>query len=356
MRVIGIMSGTSLDGLDIASCIFPEKEPENFKIEQADTIEYPAWLSDKLKFVMKGTAEDLASLDYNLGYFIGEQVKEFINRTNLSPDLIASHGHTVFHQPANGFTCQIGNGSCIASRTGIPVVYDFRALDVALGGQGAPLVPVGDRILFGAYDFCLNIGGIANISYAKGNTTFAFDVCPANMALNNLANEKGLQYDTGGALASSGRVNSGLLEKLNSLDFYRLSFPKSLGKEWYDRSFFPLITDTAIPLEDRLNTVCQHIAHQIGHVVKQERTSKAGQKILITGGGAFNKYLVRMLEEELTDDAQVVVPEDTIVKFKEALIFAWLGYLRVKNKPNVLATVTGARFDNVGGVLTFGHV
>lgn len=356
MRVIGIMSGTSLDGLDIASCIFPENEPEKFKIEQADTIEYPVWLAEKLKIVMKGTGEELAFLDFSLGYFIGEKVKEFINRTKLSPDLIASHGHTVFHQPEKGFTYQIGNGSCIASRTGVPVVYDFRALDIALGGQGAPLVPIGDRMLFGAYNFCLNIGGIANISYSKGATTFAFDVCPANMALNNLANEKGLEYDAGGALAASGIVNSSLLEKLNSLDFYRLSFPKSLGKEWYDRSFFPLITDKDIPVEDRLNTVCQHIAQKIGHVVKQERTSEAGQKILITGGGAFNKYLVNLLEEELRDVAQVVVPEDTIVKFKEALIFAWLGYLRVKNKVNVLSTVTGASFDNIGGVLTYGHI
>jgi anhydro-N-acetylmuramic acid kinase len=256
--------------------------------------------------------------------------------------LIASHGHTIFHQPEKGFTFQLGNGASIAAETGIPTVADFRTGDVALGGQGAPLVPVGDKLLFSDYESCLNLGGFANISFDQHGKRIAFDICPVNFILNDLAQKSGWPYDTGGELGRSGNMNRELLEQLNQLAFYRQSPPKSLGREWMNHYFMPLMAADEIPLNDQLRTAYEHIAIQISNA------SPVHGKMLVTGGGAFNTFLIERLKHHLK--CEIVIPHAEIIQFKEALVFAFLGLLRFMGEINCYASVTGARRDSSAGV------
>lgn len=343
------MSGTSLDGLDIALCEFSleNEQVQSFKIQEAITIPYTESQKESLQ-LMQASALDLVKVDFAFGKLIGESVKAFLVSKKLKVDFVASHGHTVFHQPYLGFTSQIGNGAAVSAASGLPVVSDFRSMDVALGGQGAPLVPIGDLLLFDQYKYCLNLGGIANISVKENGQIYAFDVCPANMPLNVLVNEIGLQYDEDGKLARSGSINHDLLAKLNALDFYAKTPPKSLGKEWVDTVFMPIITSSDCSLEDILATICEHIALQISEVVSE---SNEISKMLVTGGGAFNTFLIERIIFKLNNRCEVFVPDAQLVGFKEALIFAFLGLLRVQNKPNALQSVTGASNDNIGGAL-----
>lgn len=347
--VLGLMSGTSLDGLDIAACIFYE-EDGNFKFELvcAETIDYPDAWKNRLASLFRGTALDLVKTDADLGYYFGEEVKGFIERHQIRPELISSHGHTIFHQPENGFTTQIGNGACIASQIDIPVIFDFRSLDVAMGGQGAPLVPIGDKLLFSEYDICLNLGGIANISYDNSfGDRLAYDICPVNMVMNRIAAEKGLSYDDGGKLAASGELNPELLELLENLGFYKSTGPKSIGQEWVDVEVMPVINSFAITSEDKLHTFGVHIAKRI--LAEAGHAPGNPKKMLITGGGAFNTFLMKMFERENREKVELVIPDKNVIAFKEAIIFAFLGYLRHLGKKNCLASVTGARQDVSGG-------
>lgn len=348
--VIGIMSGTSLDGLDIAACRFRGNQ-QNFEYEllAAETFGYTDDFKNRLANLMQASALDLAKTDADFGYLIGILVSEFVEKYNVQADLVASHGHTIFHQPQNGFTTQIGNGSCIASQCGLPVIYDFRALDVAMGGQGAPLVPIGDKLLFSSFSHCLNLGGIANISFDdKNGNRLAYDICPVNIVLNTLVSAIGLEYDNGGQLAASGNLNPELMEQLESLDFYKQKGPKSMGREWIDQDVLPLMLESKLTLEDKLNTFCHHIGKRIAAEVCEGKD----QKILVTGGGAFNKYLLDCIRKYADGKAEVVVPEDAgVISFKEAIIFAFLGYRRLMGLPNCLASVTGAKMDVSGGVL-----
>ncbi|MEO5570896.1 MAG: anhydro-N-acetylmuramic acid kinase, partial [Bacteroidia bacterium] len=238
-KVIGIMSGTSLDGVDLAYSVFKygtsgrRKSNWSFEILKAKTIAYNKEWKSRLENLDRADALALVKTHTDLGKYFGRLVKRFISEYKLKPNLISSHGHTIFHQPENGFTCQAGDGSQIAAVTGIETVCDFRTIDVALGGQGAPLVPVGDQLLFGEYDFCLNLGGIANISFREKKKRIAFDICPVNMALNTLAAEAKINFDKDGKLAAKGSVNPLLLDKLNALDYYKKTPPKSIGKEWF---------------------------------------------------------------------------------------------------------------------------
>lgn len=340
------MSGTSLDGLDICFASFTKLDGKwSYVIEKALSQEYPAEIKQKL-----ATAQDMSSYEYALfnsdyGLYLGRQVKDFIKKFNLKPHYIASHGHTIFHRPSLRFTAQIGSGAGIAAASGVDTICDFRTTDVALGGQGAPLVPVGDRNLFGDYDYCLNLGGFSNISSEKGHLRSAYDISPVNYVLNHYASKAGFDYDKDGQMAESGKVNWELFDALNSLSYYREKGPKSLGREWVEEVVYPLI-DSYLPqnaINDKLASFCEHVAYQIGRNVEKG-------KVLVTGGGAFNKYLIKRMEA-LAPQCNFEVPDHLTVNFKEALIFAFLGALYVSGEPNSLASVTGAEYSCIGGAL-----
>ena len=343
---IGVMSGTSLDGIDLAWCHFTRKEVGgwNYRIEKAVTVPYTDDFRQRL-----ARAQELSALEYvKLNNDVAEVIAKAINNwlgDGPKPDFIASHGHTVFHQPFIGLTTQIGNGAVIAARTGIPTVCDFRTKDVALGGQGAPLVPIGDELLFGDYDACLNLGGFSNISYRIENKRIAYDISPCNMALNTFANRAGLPYDKNGELAKNGSIIPELLKKLNDLDYYLQKPPKSLGKEWYDEVFSPVLTPfiSENNVADLSRTVVEHIAMQIVANVPE-----TAMTLLITGGGAHHTFLIQQLKHQ-RDSLKIIVPNNLIVDYKEALIFAFLGLLRLEGEVNCLRSVTGAREDCCGG-------
>lgn len=345
---IGVMSGTSLDGIDLAWCTF-ERTGNGWRhrIERACTIPYESAMREKLANATELSALEYAQLDVDLGALIARHINEWLGDAE-KPDFIASHGHTIFHQPNKGLTTQIGSGAVIAAHTGITTVCDFRTMDVALGGQGAPLVPIGDELLFGQYDACLNLGGFSNISFRSHGTRVAFDISPCNMALNLVANRIGLPFDEDGKLAASGKLIPTLLEKLDNLDFYHLNPPKSLGKEWFEAYFLPILekfgADNAPA--DMLHTLVQHIAGQIARAIPD-----TARTLLATGGGALNKHLIHTLREHLKGD--VMVPDTLTVNYKEALVFAFLGMLRLDGENNCLRSVTGAKCDNCGGAVYF---
>lgn len=341
--VIGIMSGTSLDGLDIAFCEFWTTKSWQYRIHFAETINYTNEWKNKLYKAHLLSGYELTELHKDYGILIGESINAFIEKHRIPHiDLIASHGHTVFHQPDKQINLQIGNGAYIAALTGISTVYDFRTLDIALGGQGAPLVPLGDELLFSQYTYCLNIGGISNISFKQHQKRVAFDICPSNMVLNFLAQQKGLPYDKNGNLARTGKIDYTLLLKLNQLSYYQIQYPKSLGREWVEREFLPLLVEYPTSTENKLATCTEHIAYQIG------MCSQYNGKMLITGGGSHNTFLLERISKYTK--AQIVVPDKNTVDFKEALIFAFLGLLRWKGKINVLSSVTGAKSNSISGV------
>jgi len=279
---------------------------------------------------------------------MGGKLKEYINKKGFRPELIASHGHTIYHQPENQFTFQLGEGTAIRELPGIKTVYDFRTRDIMLGGQGAPLVPIGDQILYPEYEYCLNLGGIANISYTAANKRIAFDVCFCNMVLNYYALSQGVNYDRNGTLAKMGKLNVTLLEELNRVEYYHMRPPKAIGKEWLTRYVWPTIERYKLTINDILRTCVEHIAIQINRSIVDSPFRK---KVLVTGGGAFNDFLMDRIKAKGNSFTQYIKPSDTIVKFKEAMIFAFLGVLRVNNETNVLKTVTGAERDSSSGII-----
>jgi anhydro-N-acetylmuramic acid kinase len=345
-KAIGLMSGTSLDGLDIAACEFFKKNGNwSFKILSCHTYSYsPEW-KERLSRLPSSDALAFSFTNVEYGHLLGRLTCNFIENTGFHPDLIASHGHTIFHQPGKGLTVQIGSGSAIATETGYPVVCDFRSADVALGGQGAPLVPIGDRLLFPDFDTCLNLGGFANISMELGVNRIAFDVCPANIVLNRLASGMGMEYDKDGEMARAGNIDHDLLEKLNNLAYYNQNWPKSLGREWLEQEFLPLLEHDRKPAENLMRTICEHIALQVNRSVM----NKFSSKILVTGGGAHNKFLVERISA--LGDHRWMIPQKDWIDFKEALVFAFLGVLRWRGEPNVLHSVTGSRISHAGGAI-----
>ena len=345
-QVIGLMSGTSLDGIDIAFCHFTKDSGGwTYRVQCAETIPYSAPWKDTLANLETGSALEYVTADVEYGHLLGRLTHEFIARNNVTPDFIASHGHTIFHQPDKKITSQIGRGSAIAAETGLPVICDFRSLDVALGGQSAPLVPIGDELLFKEYDFCLNIGGFANISCNMDGRRIAFDVCPANIVMNQLASHAGFPYDPDGQLAASGVVNPRLLDSLNALPYYSMPYPKSLGKEWVLEHVSPLIADSQLRVNDLLATFCEHIAIQVATA----SVVSPGKKMLVTGGGAFNNFLISRIQQH--SRSEIVLPDENTINFKEALIFAFLGVLRRLGEINCLQSVTGATRNSSGGAL-----
>lgn len=339
------MSGTSLDGLDIVAAEFWQTRNNkwNYSISAAETISYSDEWIENLKNAPELKGNELIELHVKYGRFLGQKTIEFIQKSKSIPDIIASHGHTVFHQPEKGITFQLGSGNEIVATTGITTVADFRSGDVALGGQGAPLVPAGDKLLFQEFDYCLNLGGFANISFDENNTRKAFDICPANIILNHFASKNGLPYDKNGELGRGGNINWQLLKELDSLPFYKKAAPKSLGREWVESEFMPVLDRFHCPETDKIRTVYEHIAQQISTF------SSDGKKMLVTGGGSWNTFLIELISTKTA--TKLIIPSPEIVNFKEALVFAFLGVLRYKNKINCLASVTGARHDHSAGII-----
>ncbi len=358
LTAVGLMSGTSVDGLDIVAANFLKTDDSwSFKVLKTTSVEYPASLKGQLINCIHFNGEDLVNLDIEYGKFIGDAAAEFIHGTSLKPVIIASHGHTVFHQPEKGMTFQIGDGQIICERTGLPVVNDFRKLDVIRGGQGAPLVPVGDKHLFGEYEFCLNIGGFSNVSFDdRAQVRRAYDISPSNIILNHLARKINYDYDPGGSHARKGKVIQPLLDQLNALPYYKQQSPKSLGLEWVEKNIFPLFQpylNKATMINDLLMTCTEHIATQIVEAIAAEAyRNKQGPrpKVLITGGGAYNDLMIERMRK-IGEGLSFEIPDKTIVDFKEALIFAFLGVLRWKGEVNILKSVTGASEDSSGGII-----
>lgn len=344
MNILGIMSGTSLDGLDLAHCRFERDGTRwHFRVLQAATIPYDDEWRQRLATAHTVSGLELARLDRDFGRYIGACCKAFAG--NHPVDLIASHGHTVFHLPDERLTLQIGNGNDIAAVSGIRTIADFRRQDVAIGGQGAPLVPIGDELLFPEYTACLNLGGFANISFRKGGRRIAFDIGPFNMIFNRFAARLGLPYDDGGRLARSGRCDEKLLKTLDALPYYTAEGPKSLGREWVDDTVMPLLEQSALSSEDLLQTWSRHIVGQTIRVLPGHPDGT----LLVTGGGAFNTYAMDLLRA--ATPYHVVIPDADTVNYKEAIIFAFLGQLRADEQSNTLAAVTGAPADHSGGTI-----
>lgn len=344
-KVIGVMSGTSLDGVDIAYCEFTFDNQWHFTIKHAKTFPYNETWRLRLSELKNQSGEILAKTDAYYGKYIGSLIHSFILDNNLTVDLIASHGHTIFHQPNNGFTTQIGCGANIYAATQIKTITNFRNVDVACSGQGAPLVPIGDMLLFNKYDACLNLGGFSNISFYQNSQRIAFDIAPCNLILNNVAQQIGFAYDNEGNIAASGNVDKELLQHFNQLGYYRLLPPKSLGVEWLETSFFPLMENSEYAANDLLATMVEHIAEKISDVIIQYNL----KNILTTGGGAFNSFLIQKIQNKTQNT--LVIPDTFLINFKEALIFAFLGVLRVRNEANCLQSVTGAKHNNLGGAI-----
>jgi anhydro-N-acetylmuramic acid kinase len=221
---------------------------------------------------------------------------------------------------------------------------------VALGGQGAPLVPIGDHFLFASHDFCLNLGGISNVSFQKEGKRIAYDIGVANMLLNHITSSEDIPYDKGGERARKGKLIPALLKELDALDYYRKPYPKSTGYEWFCREVLPLVEKTKAPMESLLHTSIHHICGQIAREVR--KLSTPGNKtLLVTGGGAFNTFLIEVLQEKTGKDITVEIPSRELIEFKEALVFAFMGVLRIEQEINVLHSVTGAHRDSSSGVL-----
>jgi anhydro-N-acetylmuramic acid kinase len=349
--VIGVMSGTSLDGVDLCLSSFQFDTSWKFQITATQTVKYSEEWQQRLRAAIHLDSNEIESLNEEYTRLLAEFIQPFIEaHSPTTIDAICSHGHTIFHQPSLGKTLQIGNLPVLATYLNQTVVCDFRTQDVALGGQGAPLVPIGDALLFSEYDYCLNLGGFANISFEHHNKRMAFDICPVNIVLNHYVSTIGMAYDSEGQIAAKGRVCKPLLKKLNELKFYTLEPPKSLGLEWVQSGIFPLIQTYELEVPSVLRTLVEHCAIQLSNILNQNHLRKG----LITGGGVFNSFLMQRFSELTKCDLHPANP--TIIEFKEALIFGFLGILKLRNDPNCLQSVTGAKHDHSSGAIYFPEI
>ncbi len=339
--VTGLMSGSSLDGVDLACCRFTYRHPSwQYRILAAETFPYPTTVRHQLENAIGWGDDRLMQLDHDMGDYFGEVLNRFHGNYGLMPDLIASHGHTILHEPSRGITLQVGNGAVMAKKTGIRVVNDFRKADVEQGGQGAPLVPVGDRLLFGGYGACLNLGGFANLSFETDHgIRIAYDIGPCNLVLNWGASLLRKPYDPEGSIARSGQVKEQLFDALNRLPYYSIQPPKSLGREWFLDQFLPILEQSREEPENLLATAVEHLALQVGGALNHSGAAN----VLVTGGGSFNHFFFERLRHYT--GATLLVPDHLLVAYKEALIFALLGLLRTRGETNCLASVTGGKQD-----------
>ena len=343
-HVIGVMSGTSLDGIDFAEIVFTYNNKWSFELKKCDTYPYSKNWIKKLQVAVNFSESELIELNNNYTSYLASQINRFISDNNITNiDYVCSHGHTILHQPEKGITLQIGNLPQLSQLIEQNVVCDFRVNDVLLGGQGAPLVPIGDRILFSDYTYCINLGGFSNVSFEKENNRIAYDICAVNVILNFYAQQLNLEYDDEGKIARSGNLNQELLKKLNKLSFYKKQAPKSLGMEWANAEIFPIIESFKISIEDKLNTYTQHIAK----IIAEDLNASANESILVTGGGAYHKFLIECIQKNTK--AKIIISNNKLTNYKEALIFGLLGVLKIDNQINVLASVTGARANHSSG-------
>ncbi len=347
------MSGTSLDGMDIAACRFSNsllsKSPYSFEIICAETIKYSSNWKEKLMNAYFQDSTQIKKLHIEYGKYIGKEINQFIHQHNLQVNLIGSHGHTIFHRPHDKYTLQIGDGDQIQKITNIPVVSNFRKQDIQLGGQGAPLVPIGDALLFNEYSFCLNLGGFSNVSWEESKVRLACDISPCNFLLNSLSAFVGKAYDNDGLMSSTGTIIEPLLNKWNALKFYKEKEPKSLGREWFEKNIQNDLDRDLYSVKDLLRTSTEHIAKQVSGWLRIKNDRKQFSKVLITGGGTHNNFLLHQIKENLNQEIECCVPEAIVIDFKEAMIFAFLAYLRLLGKVNVLSSVTGAYQDHSSG-------
>ena len=342
-NVIAVMSGTSLDGIDVIYATYSFDGKWNFKIHFSETVKYPKSWKMTLRQLVDNTKEELYAIDKSYSAYLGLVITNFINKYGITDiDFVSSHGHTALHRPENGLTYQIGNQQTLANALGLRIICDFRIQDVEFGGQGAPLVPIGDRLLFYNYTYCLNLGGFANISYEYNSERIAFDICPVNIVLNHYVSKLNLEYDDKGILAMSGKINEALLLELNQLHFYTENPPKSLGLEWVDLKIFPLINSFNLEIPDILRTFVEHAAIQISKILAKENSN-----VLVSGGGVYNDFLMSRIKYH--SNADIILPSPEIVEFKEALIFGLLGVLKERNQVNCLKSVTGASHDHSSG-------
>jgi len=350
VTVLGLMSGTSLDGLDMACTRFTRDEQGtwHYTLVAVDQVPYSQDWEHKLRDAVHWPAVELLELDVAYGRWLGEQVNAFTKKHQVDMDLIASHGHTIHHQPERGLTVQVGHGRALADTCGKTVVCDFRTCDVLHGGQGAPLVPIGDELLFSNYEYCLNLGGFANVSYRRDGHRYAYDLGLANMVLNDLVRPLGQSFDHDGAMARQGKLISDLLAQLDALPYYQLAPPKSTGYEWYLASVKPSfeLTDASIP--DQLHTAVHHLSGVIARDINKLSGGHPGT-ILVTGGGALNSFLMETLNAKLADHLSLAIPEADLIHYKEAIVFGLMGVLRLRSEPNCLASVTGAERSVSGG-------
>lgn len=350
-KVLGLMSGTSLDGLDLAYChIWKKYDLWKFKIIERRAVSYDNDMRARLKNSIALPAEELLIFHNTYGSWLGQQAKEFIQEKDLDVDIIASHGHTTHHQPQQGVTFQIGSGQHLANVSRYKTVCDFRTNDVALGGEGAPLAPIGDQLFFRKYDFCLNLGGISNVSFEYEGKRIAYDIGLANMILNHITQKIGLSYDNEGMLAGKGVINTDMLRQLNELSYYKLPYPKSTGYEWFVEKVVPIVNATKDTTENLLHTAIHHICEQVALQVKTN-AKKGNSTLLVTGGGALNSFMMELLQSYLEPMVSLVIPEKILIEYKEALVFALMGILRIEQEINVLKSVTGASQDSSSGVV-----
>jgi anhydro-N-acetylmuramic acid kinase len=353
---LGLMSGSSLDGLDLAWCRFrldagAGSLVEDWECLEADTVPFPDAWTERLRALPEAGARELAQAHADFGTWLGARCRDFMDRHACKLQFIASHGHTIFHWPDQGVSLQLGSGAHIAAAAGLPVVCDLRTSDVALGGQGAPFAPLADRYLFPGYDYYLNVGGIANISFQREGRWTGFDLGPANQVFNALAHERGLAYDAGGQLAARGQLHHALLEKLQALPYYAAPPPKSLDNGWVREKVLPLFADRSVPLEDRLHTAVEHLALQTAAAVQAPALNA---RMLASGGGANNDYLLNRMAYHLGRrgfEVEIIVPDPRVTGFKEAILIALMGALRLAGLPNCMREVTGAQKDAIGGAV-----
>lgn len=345
--VVGVMSGTSCDGIDLAHCQFhlSEEDRWSYSIFEAKTVSYNSRWYQQLSESVHMDPDQIHLLNLSYTALLNDVILSFINEHEISDlDLICSHGHTVWHKPEEGMTLQIGNLKSIADNMPCPVVCDFRTQDVALGGQGAPLVPIGDKLLFSEFEACLNLGGFANISFrTHDGGTMAYDMCPFNIVLNHWAQKLGADYDCNGEFARSGSVNQQVLHQFNTLSYYHLSPPKSLGLEWVQSNFYPRYESYTLDPKDWLATLAEHMIEQI------HAATPGFKRILVSGGGANNDYVLERLNKSIPD--RFIRPDSRLIDYKESLIFGLLGVLRSRGDINCLSSVTGASRDHCSGMI-----
>ncbi len=354
-QVLGLMSGSSLDGVDLAFCHFDwEQGLVDWKIIQAETLPFNEQWQARLQHLPQASALDFAKTNTYFGHYLAQLVMTFLEKHNLEPDFIASHGHTIFHDPEKRYTIQIGDGGAMAALTGYPVINQFRTQDIAIDGEGAPLAPIADRYLLPGYDFYLNLGGIANISAAVGDRYLAFDLSGANQILNALAQLADQPFDQGGQLAAQGQLLQPLFDQLNQHPFFEQPYPKSLDNQWTVQHFVQPFLAYEGTVVDRLCTAVHHIAYQVSQAIQQlvetEQFQQPSYRMIVTGGGAYNHFLLDQIQK-YCPEIEIVVPESMIIDFKEAALMSLMGVLRLEQHPNTISSVTGARQDTVSGAI-----